>query len=341
MKIITDNLITSASTTGGELSATNYPIENCLTVFPTQSYIADTTVSPTNNMDITLNISADADGLFLFNWLADAIEVSLNGGSTWNNPDFDFVSDNYFLNQGSNILTKPVFFPTGTTSANGYVVRFRTTTDRKGQPAKGNDIYQFEVDDGATGRFEDSAGGTINIFDHAQVMVGSYVNLGGTIHQITKIIGDGTTTGSITLTGSPSGTTTVTALYNPVKLGVAIAGTIETFENPSVGLQRAFVDYSTRRTSTGGLNSFRQSNAGQIFNGTLVSSVTNSDAFIEFARAIRARPFPILIADGMPSAQYENYNFSLYAQFLEMPDVSYSGQSGDRRNIDFRLKEFL
>jgi hypothetical protein len=340
MKAIVDDLISSVTTDGGELSATDYEIENVQTDFPTQVWIDDGTITPGSNIVITVNLSADADGIFLFNWLADSIEISVNGGGAYSTPDNDFISDNRFLKQGSDILTKPIWFGTAATSANGYKVRLSTSVDRKDSPAKGNNIYQFDVDTGATGRFEDSSGNTINLKDHAGVMIGSHIDLGGTWHQVTKIIGDGTGSGAVTLSGSPSDNT-INEINNPVKIGIIRAGNIETFDNSTVGLQRGLLDFSTRKQTARGLNSFKQSNSKKIYAGSMVSSVTNAESFFEFALAMRSKPFACLIADSMPTAQKENYNFSMFSNFLDLPSETFGGQAGDRRMINFRIGEFL
>jgi hypothetical protein len=342
MKIITNDKITAAVTSGTELSATNYPDGNVLTDLPGQTWI-DSDGGAGGKITLTCTLSADSDAFFIYNWLADTVEYSTNGGGAYTSlstANQNFLSTNRQMLVGADIITKPIFTVVALTAANGLILRFQTTTDRKDTPASGNAIYQFDVDGTNTGRFEDSAGASVNLNNHGHVMIGSHVDIGGTVHKVTKIIGDGTGTGAVTLSGSPIDGT-ITTIKNPVKVGIVRAGTIETFENPRLGLQKSFSDYSIRRITQNGILSFSNRNHSKIYKGKIVSTVANSDAFLDFAQAYRAKPFACLLAHGMPAGQGEASNFSIFGQFAELPEESFEGAASAVRNIDFRIREVL
>ena len=118
-----------------------------------------------------------------------------------------------------------------------------TATDRKDSPVSGNAIHQWDQSSGAVGRFEDSSGAGINLNDHGNVMIGSICTIGGSDYQVIKIVGDGSGSSDVTLSGSASDAT-VTAIKNPVKIGVIRAGSVLSVENPQIGTGLAFNDYS-------------------------------------------------------------------------------------------------
>ena len=132
-------------------------------------------------------------------------------------------------------------------------VKLTTSTDRKDSAVAGDNIGYYQQDSGATGRFaKDSSSASsssfVNVNNHGNVRIGSHVTIGGTSYQITKIVGDGTASGGITLSGSPS-SATVTSLLNPIKLGLFRMGTRLNIGNPQIGLQKASRTFPSKELS--------------------------------------------------------------------------------------------
>ena len=340
MKLLTANKCTAVATSGTALSS-DYAVANALTDQPGQPWIDQG--GAVSTITLTCTLSANSDAFFLYNWLADTVEYSVNGGgayTTLSSADENFVSDNLdsFLN--SDILTKPNFTVVAMTSGNGLILRFQTTVDRKDSQFSGNAIANWDTDTGSTGHFEDSSNATINLNSHGRVLIGSHVDVGGVIHQVTKIIGDGTAAGAVTLSGSPIDGT-VNSIKNPVKVGVVRVGTVETFNNASIGLQQVFTDYSIRRRTLNGAIIPTNRNTGRIFTGQFSSSVSEANSFTALSRAFRAKPVPVLVLNTMPSGDAEAFNYSSFVQFLEPPIQTFGGSQGNLRILNFRLKEIL
>ena len=342
MKLITVNKITSATSSAVHLSA-QYASSNVLTDQPAQAWIDQG--GDGTPITLTCALSADSDGFFLYNWLADTLEYSVNGGgayTTLSSAGENFISDNLEEFSGNEITTKPCLTVTALTSASGLILRLTTSVDRKDSPSSGNAIANWETDDDATGHFEDSSNATINISNHGRVLLGSHVDVNGSLHQVTKIIGDGTSASDITLSGSPpAGTSQVDTIKNPVKVGIIRAGTIETFNNAKIGLQQAFIDYSIRRNLANGAFVPTSRNTARLFSGELTGTVTEANALIAVNRAYRAKPVPMLLLNGMPGGDDEAFNYSIWGYFMEPPAMTFGGSQGDLRTVNFRVKELL
>ena len=222
-------------------------------------------------------------------------------------------------------------------------VKLTTSTDRKDSAVAGDNIGYYQQDSGATGRFaKDSSSASsssfVNVNNHGSVRIGSHVTIGGTSYQITKIVGDGTASGGITLSGSPS-SATVTSLLNPIKLGLFRMGTRLNVGNPQIGLQKSFADFSFKRALGNGGYTQIQRNVTTIY--TIAANLTRAqcDSLVDHFRAYRSKPFPVLVMDGMPDAQNERTKYSGFFYMPEAPSISFIDKRVDRQNINFRLRE--
>ena len=222
-------------------------------------------------------------------------------------------------------------------------VKLTTSTDRKDSAVAGDNIGYYQQDSGATGRFaKDSSSASsssfVNVNNHGNVRIGSHVTIGGTSYQITKIVGDGTASGGITLSGSPS-SATVTSLLNPIKLGLFRMGTRLNVGNPQIGLQKSFADFSFKRALGNGGYTQIQRNVATIYTITANLTRAQCDSIVDHFRAYRSKPFPVLVMDGMPDAQNERTKYSGFFYMPEAPSISFIDKRVDRQNINFRLRE--
>ena len=222
-------------------------------------------------------------------------------------------------------------------------VKLTTSTDRKDSAVAGDNIGYYQQDSGATGRFaKDSSSASsssfVNVNNHGNVRIGSHVTIGGTSYQIIKIVGDGTASGGITLSGSPS-SATVTSLLNPIKLGLFRMGTRLNVANPQIGLQKSFADFSFKRALGNGGYTQIQRNVATIYTITANLTRAQCDTIVDHFRAYRSKPFPVLVMDGMPDAQNERTKYSGFFYMPEAPSISFIDKRVDRQNINFRLRE--
>ena len=221
-------------------------------------------------------------------------------------------------------------------------IKLTTSTDRKDSPVSGDSIGYWKQDSGATGRFAkdaSSASGSsfVNVNNHGNVRIGSHVTVGGTSYQVTKIVGDGSSSGGITLSGSPS-SATVTKLLNPIKLGLFRMGTVLNSGNPRIGLRKSFQDFSFKRALGNGGYTQTQRNISTIY--TITANLTRAqvDSIMAHFRAYRSKPFPVLVMDNMPTAQSERTKYSGFFYMPEAPLITFSDKTVDRQIINFRLR---
>jgi len=219
-------------------------------------------------------------------------------------------------------------------------IQLTTSTDRKDLAVTGENIGYWVQDSGATGRFKNSSGASdyVNTNNHGNVRLGSHVTIGGTSYQITKIVGNGTTSGAITLSGSAS-SATVTQMLNPIKLGIFRMGSVLSVSNPQIGAQKSFNDFSYKRPLIDGGYTQIQRNVVSIYALNSIMPRAEAENFINHYRAFRSKPFPVLIFDSMPAGQSENVKYSGFFYLPEPPQVSYSFKQAEFQNITFRLRE--
>ena len=238
------------------------------------------------------------------------------------------------------------FNGSGQTLTSGSMqLQLTTSTDVKDLAISGDNIGYWKQDSGTTGRFaKDSteAGNSnfINVNNHGNIMIGSHITVGGTSYQVTKIVGDGTGSGAITLSGTfTSGA--ITQILNPIKVGVFQIGTVVRTDNPRYGMQKAFIDYSFKNDLNNGGYSQTQRNVATLYSISLLINRTQSEALIDHYRAYRSKPFPVLVLNDMPTAQNEEKTYSGLFYFQESPNINYGFKEGELQSLNFRLREVL
>ena len=164
------------------------------------------------------------------------------------------------------------------------------------------------------------------------------MTVGGVAYQVTKIVGDGSGTGGITLSGSPS-SGAVTKILNPIKLGIFRMGTVLNVGNPQIGLRKSFQDYSFKKALNNGGYTQTQRNLVSIYSVTGFLTRDEVSEVVAHYRAYRSKPFPALVLDSMPDAQSESTNYSGFFYMPEAPTVTFSDKRVDRQTINFRLRE--
>lgn len=158
--------------------------------------------------------------------------------------------------------------------------------------------------------------------------------------QITNIVGDGTTTGAITVDVDVT-TLDVGELVNPVKLGIMRCGTFLDMPNPRFdSVTRKIQDYSIkRRTRNGGLT-YTLRNAGQSISMNTIATTAQAENFEDHAKVYRSKPFPVLWAEDMLSDQDEGTRYSGFFFFSNAPSFTLF-KRGNYQSIDFELTEVV
>ena len=184
-----------------------------------------------------------------------------------------------------------------------------STEDLKGSPVEGNAIHQWDQSSGATGRFEDSSGDAINIFNHSNIHVGSIITIGASDYQVSQIVGDGTGAANITLSGSVADAT-ISSVKNPVRIGIFQACSVIEIENPQLGISKALQDFSIRKPLNNGGYQETQKNVINIYTCNLIVPIAQANEIIDFYHAYRSKPFPVQILNDSASDQNEAFNYS-------------------------------
>jgi hypothetical protein len=350
MKFLEKNLITAVASSASHLSS-SYVIANAETDVVSQPYIANAT-----SCNITVTVASGMNSFFIFGLLADSGTVSLDDSAATSGSISINTTQYSSLGQLANNTTNrisPEWFnftkdgasitrvDTGSVLAGCTItLALATSTDRKATQVKGNAIHQWDQSSGATGRFEDSSGAAINLIDFANVMIGSICTIGGSDYQVIKIIGDGTGVTDVTLSGSPSDAT-VTALKNPIKLGIVQAGVALSVENPQIGMGQIFQDYSIRRPIFDGGLSQKQRNVCKMYSISSIMSDANTQSFEGFYRAFRSKPFPAIVTHGMPAGANEDTRNSGFFYFQGPPSFEYIQNLGTISAIVFDIHEVI
>ena len=216
-----------------------------------------------------------------------------------------------------------------------------TSTNVQNSPVSGNNIHQWDSASGSTtGRFEDSSGDAININSFGNIMIGSIVTIASTDYQVIKIVGDGTGTTDITLSGSPADGA-ITSIKHPIKMGILRAGSILNVENPMIGMAQAFDDYSIRRALVNGGYVQIPRNIAKIFNASINMSDENARDFEGFYYAFRSKPFACLLTQDMPDSTNSKIRNSGFFFIPDPPQISYSSHQGSRSNVQVSFREVL
>tara|TARA_R110002020_G_scaffold247025_4_gene460938 strand:- start:776 stop:1993 length:1218 start_codon:yes stop_codon:yes gene_type:complete len=215
-----------------------------------------------------------------------------------------------------------------------------SSTDLKGSPVEGNSIHQWDQSSGATGRFEDSSGDAINIFDHSNMHVGSIITIGGSDYQVNQIVGDGTGVADITLSGSVADAT-ITSVKNPVRIGIFQASSVIEIENPQLGISKALQDFSIRKPLNNGGYQETQKNVINIFTCNLIVPIAQANNILDFYHAYRSKPFPVQVLNDLASDQSEAFNFSGFFYMIDAPEMVSADFSGSYQNLTFNIREVV
>ena len=215
-----------------------------------------------------------------------------------------------------------------------------STTDLKGSPVEGNSIHQWDQSSGATGRFEDSSGNAINIFNHSNVHVGSIITIGASDYQVSQIVGDGTGASDITLSGSVADAT-ITSVKNPIRIGIFQASSVIEIENPQVGISKAIQDFSIRKPLNNVGYQEAQKNVINIFTCNLIVPIDQATNIMDFYHAYRSKPFPVQVLNDLASDQNEAFNYSGFFYMIDAPEMVSANHSASYQNMTFNIREVV
>ena len=348
MKVLEKNLISAVSASAAANPAA-YVIGNVLNDKPDFPYIGFSF-----SLTITVTISAGVNGFFIAGGLYDSASISVSASPASSgtiNLNTSQYSSSDLLLENTRLLLPPEWVDltvdgssitrvdTGSNLASGTItVTLATSVDRR-SGVSGNAIASWSRASANTGQFLDSGGDAVNLKDHKNVMIGSIVTR-SSAYAVEKIIGDGTQTTDIVLSGDAA-TGSITAIQNPIKVGIIRAGTTLSVENPSIGLGQGFRDFSDRVPLANG--GYMQTPKNMIKNYSVISTMTDSNAkdFEGFYRSFRSKPFPALVTDGMASGQNEDTQTSGFFYFGNPPTFSYLNHSGSVSGVDFNLNEVI
>ena len=212
-----------------------------------------------------------------------------------------------------------------------------TSTDFKALPLNPitNAIANWRQDAGATGRFEDSSNAIVNVSQHGQVLLGGWATIGGSEYQIIKIVGDGTSSASITLSATRA-SAACTVLKHPVELGILRVGTVTEVNNAS-SLSRGVRDFSSISTGPNGSYQTLLRNVAQTYGISSIWSQAQADNLVGIANARRGLPLPIEVLSSMPT---ERNSFAIYGS-ISNPEEGYVGATGSHRDLSFQITEAL
>ena len=159
-----------------------------------------------------------------------------------------------------------------------------------------------------------------------------------------EINGDVTLAANLTLSdyaGTPPADGTVTAIKNPIKLGIARAGSVLDVENPQQGFSQSFTDYSIKRTINDGGYDQTQRNTTKNFDAQIPMTDANAQSFISFYRANRSRPFPAILIDGLDSNRDGTTRLAGFFYCPNAPGINFISHSGEVKTISLSFREVI
>jgi len=159
-----------------------------------------------------------------------------------------------------------------------------------------------------------------------------------------EIDGDVTLGANLTLAeyaGTLPADGTVTAIKNPIKLGIARAGAVLDVENPVLGFSQSFTDYSVKRPIVDGGYDETPRNITKNFDAEIPMTDANAQSFISFYRANRSRPFPAILVDGFESDRDATTRLAGFFYFPAAPGIEFISHSGDLKNVSLSFREVI
>ena len=331
MKFLPDNTINAVSlTTGTALSA--WPVSNIETEQPRNRLIGSATT-----IVVRATLTGASTAFFVGNWMASSGTYSVDGGGAvaWSAAQLE---NQYGFNpwgRGSTQWQKSQFVTISGSST--LDLSLTTSTDFKALPLNPvtNAIANWRQDAGATGRFEDSANAIVNVAQHGQVLLGGWATIGGSEYQIIKIVGDGTGSGSITLSATRA-SAACTVLKHPVELGILRVGTATEVNNAS-SLSRGIRDFSSKSTGPNGSYQTLLRNVAQTYGISSIWAQAQADNLVGIANARRGLPLPIEVLSSMPA---ERNSLAIYGS-ISNPEEGYVGATGSHRDLSFQIIEAI
>lgn len=176
---------------------------------------------------------------------------------------------------------------------------------------------------------------------------GVYTGAVGKVHQIDRILGDGTSaTNGIRFaedpfsnanldTPSPATRLNVYKIFDAVSCGILRAGFAITFPNAQWGYQDQKKSFSIRQELENGAIFTRNRNLVQTHNGQIQMTSDDFYRFKDFITTQDALPFATVILNDLDS----NSRHAGYFIFLEQPSGTYT--SNKVRSYQFSLREFI
>ena len=161
------------------------------------------------------------------------------------------------------------------------------------------------------------------------------------IHQITKVIGEGSTDDSVTISPSPashSGITTTASvrdIFFGISAGVARAGYSVTFNNAQAGYSENTRSFSVRQEIANGKMYVRNRNKSKSPSGSIQMVEAEYNKFIDFVEVQDAKPFACLLFDNLGLTS-RNAGFFIFSEF---PNGTFN--SSRMRTINFNFREFI
>ena len=332
MKILVSNTISAVSlTTGSQLSAI-WGVSNVETVQPQQMFIGNATT-----IVIRATLTEATTVFVMTNWLADSGSYSIDSGGSVALSSTQ-IEDAYGFSPWGLKTTwrkKPLFISISGSST--IDLTLTTSIDVKAIPLGlgTNPIHSWFQDAGATGRFKDSGSAIVNTSDHGNIFLGGFVTIAGSTYQITKIIGDGTTLGAITLSGVVS-TGSITSIKKPVSIGIFRSGNPNDFNNPA-SVTKLFTQYSTQRFGPNGGYRTILRNVSRNFEVSSFLSTIQADDLIGIANSRRGLPCPIQVLESFTT---EKDLLNIYGS-INIPLEGYTDMKGKNRSITSNLQEVL
>ena len=191
----------------------------------------------------------------------------------------------------------------------------------------------ISVDSVAISAFTINAGVTLTI------SAGKTVSVVTSYPQIASYTGSGTAAGSVILS-SDLGTQAITAIINPIRVGIFRAGSVLNMPNPQIGLSNSLIDYSTRRRLTNGGYQYKQFNIGKSVSLSFILTNAELRTFDDFVRAYRSKPFSALFLDDMDVEQEPSTRYSGFYYLQSAPDTSFGiGKTASNISTSFTLNE--
>jgi hypothetical protein len=331
MKFIADNTVSSVALSSGSAMGA-FPVGNVTTDQPRQSCIGTSTT-----IVITASLSGASTAFSMINFIADSGTYAIDGGSATAFTSSELENKFGFNPWGQGVTSglKKSLFKTMSGSSS-LAISLTTSTDIKGSPldSETNGITNWVQTSGVQGYFTDGSN-PVNLNNHGQVKLGSFVTTGAGTVYISKIIGSGDSSTNYVELSSATASASVTSITKPVQLGTLKVGTLTTISDPR-SLSRSSQDYSTKSIGSNGSYQCIIRNVADVYSGETFAPVSEADNFIGIVNSRRGKPIPVsIINDGFS----EKSSLSLFGS-VSIGSENYMVR-GTYRLVSFSITEAL